>query len=388
MDNHKKFSFLTSVAKIRAATKYNCLFSKIHPPIFFIIIIFISSIATSPISVLPNVLNVYAEEIPINATGLTNDSGLINATGLTNDFGLINATGLTNDSGLINATGLTNDFGLINATGLTNDFGLINATGLTNDFGLINATGFTNATGLTNATSDTNDTGLTNATSDTNDTGLTDATKSWQFDSTLNGTKTIGNTKVEQTSNVASLKLTGEGYLQQNLNSTRTISALTLSAWVKPDYSQGSPQFTVISKENAFVLAINNNLPPSKIAIFSVFDGIKWQTVNSTIPISENWTHLAATFNGTTISIYVNGTLQSTLVLSGTPSINVNGKITSKTVDELSANTDTIIGASYSTTRESARNLFSGSIEEVNLYDSFLSSSQIAQIYNKDFGNR
>ncbi|SMH72425.1 protein of unknown function [Candidatus Nitrosotalea okcheonensis] len=47
------------------------------------------------------------------------------------------------------------------------------------------------------------------------------------------------------------------------------------------------------------------------IAQFSVFDEIKWDAVNSTIPI-QNWTHLAATYNVSVISIYVNGILQST----------------------------------------------------------------------------
>ncbi|WP_255492999.1 LamG domain-containing protein [Candidatus Nitrosotalea sp. TS] len=84
-------------------------------------------------------------------------------------------------------------------------------------------------------------------------------------------------------------------------------------AWVKPDYTQGSPQFTIMSAEKQFVLSINNLDPPAKLATFSIFDGIKWDTVNSTVPIGGNWTNIAATFNGSSMSLYVNGTLQSSL---------------------------------------------------------------------------
>ncbi len=104
-----------------------------------------------------------------------------------------------------------------------------------------------------------------------------------------------------------SLELDGEeDFLQINENSTDSVSYLTLTAWVKPDYSNGSPEFTVISKEKSFSLTINNNIQPEKIAKFSVFDGIKWTTVESTGIVDEEWTFLAVTFDGDSIGIGVN----------------------------------------------------------------------------------
>jgi hypothetical protein len=215
----------------------------------------------------------------------------------------------------------------------------------------------------------------------TNTYKIPNATKSWQFNSIQNVT-TVGSTKIQNNTNLTSLKLVGAGYLTQQINSTRNLSALTLSAWIKPDYSHGSPQFTIISKENQFVLSINNIISPIKIATFSVFDGIKWSTVNSTVPIQENWTHLAAIFNGSSISIYVNGTLQSTMHITGIPTLSVNGQLTTKTVDKISSNADIVIGAYLNTVRGNPSNQFSGLIKNVNLYDTVLSQSQIDQLSN------
>ncbi|MDE1867713.1 MAG: hypothetical protein KGI08_08420, partial [Thaumarchaeota archaeon] len=159
--------------------------------------------------------------------------------------------------------------------------------------------------------------------------------------------------------------------------------ALTLSAWIKPDYSQGSSQFTVISKSNTFILAVNNNMPPVKKVFFSIFDGIKWDTVTSNSAIPQDWTHIAATFNDTTITIYVNGKQEASQQLSGVPTIALNGQLETKTVDSLSSNADVLIGA-YLGSRNTASNLFSGLIENVKLYDSLLSPLQIAQIYQNN----
>src|SRR5437867_4621407 len=229
----------------------------------------------------------------------------------------------------------------------------------------------------------TNSTASVQANSTRNDMIVPNATQSWQFGST-NETRNVGYTELVQQSNGTSLKLTGSGYLNQNVNSTKNLSALTLSAWIKPDYSQGSPQFTVISKENTFLLAVNNIIPPTKQAVFSVFDGIKWQTVESNSSIPEEWTHLLATFNGSSIAIYINGKLESTLPTSGIPTLSVDGKLTTKTVDSISSNADIVIGAYYNTIRNVPQNEFSGLIKDVNLYDSLLNPSQIQRIYEQN----
>lgn len=209
------------------------------------------------------------------------------------------------------------------------------------------------------------------------------ATKSWQFNEPINKTDFVGSIDVRKDSDQAALALTGQGYIKENVESTKNISNFTISAWVKPDYSQGSCQFTVIGKENTFILAINNNLPPQKKAVFSVFDGIKWHTVESKSDIQEQWTYLAATFNGSTISIYVNGTIESTVHIQGIPTITTDGQLSTKTVNSLSSNADIVIGAYVNSVRGKVANQFSGLINSINLYDSLLEQSQIAKLYAK-----
>jgi len=165
-------------------------------------------------------------------------------------------------------------------------------------------------------------------------------------------------------------------------DSTTSISEMAISAWVKPDYTSGSPEVTVVSKGESFVLSINNNIPPEKVAKFSVFDGIQWTTVQSSSTIPEEWTHLTASFNKTGIEIYVNGVLEGNSLLEGVFQVSSNGKIESKTVAEITSLNDIIIGASVTSNSKSAPyNMFSGLIEGVQFYDIEQNPIEISQIY-------
>ncbi len=205
---------------------------------------------------------------------------------------------------------------------------------------------------------------------------LPNATKSFNFTS-LDGK--VG--KAVQAN--GTLELLGTGYITQKVNNTNSVKNFTISALVQPDYTQGSSVFTVISKDNQFALTINNMISPHGIAQFSVFDGIKWNTVNST-GIIQNWTHLAATYNGTDIAIYVNGTQQNSLRLPGVLTITDDGHLTPVTPDHLASNSDVVIGATIDTIRDYAKDRFSGQIKDVNFYSTLLDQSQIQQLYVLD----
>src|SRR5437879_5053825 len=92
-----------------------------------------------------------------------------------------------------------------------------------------------------------NSTAVTNDTS-TNSTDVPEVLQSWQFSSTANASAT----KIASHKNTVSSEPIPGGYLQENVNDTNKLTALSISVWVKPDYSQGSPEFTVISKYNSF----------------------------------------------------------------------------------------------------------------------------------------
>ncbi|GBL41532.1 hypothetical protein EMGBD3_09000 [Nitrosarchaeum sp.] len=185
----------------------------------------------------------------------------------------------------------------------------------------------------------------------------------------------------------SSIKLDGNDDFVTIVNETSTdnLAELTISSWVKPDYSQGSQEFTVISKDNSFILSINNLITPTKIAKFSVFDGIKWTSVESTSIIDEKWTQLGATFNGTSIQIYVNGQLESTNTLEDQLTLSVNGKLTPTTIDSLSSEADIVIGA-YVDVRKGSEQIsqqFSGQIDGVSLFNLQLDNSQIKSLYDE-----
>jgi len=187
----------------------------------------------------------------------------------------------------------------------------------------------------------------------------------------------------EETNNFLELDGDGDYLMITNDTSTNYLTGLTIAARIQPEYSNGSPEFTIISKENSFILSLNNIIEPQKIAKFSIFDGIKWTTVESNSTINEEWTHIAATFNGESIMIYVNGELEGTQQVTGLPIISVNGKLKTVTVDSISSDSDIVIGAYLNTNRGEYKiqNQFSGIIDDVLLFDTVLDQTQIYEIY-------
>ncbi|HEV2192103.1 MAG TPA: LamG domain-containing protein [Nitrosopumilaceae archaeon] len=207
---------------------------------------------------------------------------------------------------------------------------------------------------------------------------------SLQLDSSVGSISKVGHIEVKNIANQISLKLTGQGYLTEHVSSANDLNSFSLSAWVKPDYSKGSPEFAIISKEGAFVLSINNNISPAKIAKFSVFNGIKWITVESTTQIEEKWTHLIATFDGKSISIYINGKLESTLPVEGIPYYANNGMLETKNFKSISSDSNIVVGADLDKLRGQAFRQFSGLIRDLNIDSLPLVPLPIAEFNSKN----
>src|SRR5262249_8672209 len=100
--------------------------------------------------------------------------------------------------------------------------------------------------------------------------------------------------------------------------SLQLTTAFTISAWVNPAASQPTEP-AVIAKE------ISGGLPYVLYAhgdgqgpnAFTLIGGNYQQAAaTSTIP-PDTWTHLAATYDGATLSVYVNGVLASSVSVSG-----------------------------------------------------------------------
>jgi hypothetical protein len=95
-------------------------------------------------------------------------------------------------------------------------------------------------------------------------------------------------------------------------------SAFTLSAWVDPQGAQ-SMEATVIAKEIAgglpYVLyASGNGVGPNA---FALVDGSYRQAAAAGAIPTGTWSHLAATWDGATLSVYVDGVLAGSAAVSG-----------------------------------------------------------------------
>jgi len=124
---------------------------------------------------------------------------------------------------------------------------------------------------------------------------LPDAIDSLYFDhSDKDNISFQGNAAILEQENPVILFDGAGDYLVLDSDLPSKLESFTVSAWVKPDYSDGSAVFSVVGESEAFELSINNNLTPEKITTFEVYDGIKWHKVESTSQIDEKWTHLAA----------------------------------------------------------------------------------------------
>ena len=156
---------------------------------------------------------------------------------------------------------------------------------------------------------------------------------------------------VEEPASTTALEFNGYNYrtfqsqILQESKLMNDVSEFTVSAWVKPDYSSGSSEFTIISKENAFKLSINNVKTPENIVKFSVFNGFKWTTIESYSVIEEEWNHVAAKLDGQTISLYLNGNLEATKQIEKIPILNSYGYVEFGPIDGISYDSAIFFGA-------------------------------------------
>jgi len=188
--------------------------------------------------------------------------------------------------------------------------------------------------------------------------------------------------EIQEHQSETAVDLSGEDFVSEGMEEMNTVSEFTVSAWVKPDLQEDSLRHTAISKDRAFVLSINNIQEPKGLVSFSIFDGIKWTTVDSKSLITNKWNHIAATLDGSSISIYVNGELEGQKELAGTFQMNPYGYFELSPMQNVESNSDVIIGAEIIVNYDgvSSKNFFSGMIDEVLVQDKLLDEIQIEEL--------
>lgn len=187
---------------------------------------------------------------------------------------------------------------------------------------------------------------------------------------------------VEEPVSLTVKKFNGYNYGTQYSKLMNDVSEFTVSAWVKPDYSSGSSEFTILSKENAFKLSINNVKTPENIVKFSVFNGFKWTTIESHSVVGEEWSHVAAKLDGQTISLYLNGNLEAIKQIEGIPILNSYGYVEIGPIDGISSDSAVLFGAQQTSRAGdvSTYGFFSGQIDEIVIDNHSFADNEIVEL--------
>lgn len=150
-----------------------------------------------------------------------------------------------------------------------------------------------------------------------------------------------------------------------NLN----IGSFSIEAWVKSNATNGNNQ-TIISKRIS-----TNSTDGYDLRLVNNYISFNWNnghSITSTYPINSNrWYHIAVTYSGTNYNLYIDGILVKGSVSGSNPALN--------TVNCIVGAMDQNNGAPV--------NYYNGWIDELRIWNTELTVSQIRQMMNQEIKN-
>ncbi len=182
------------------------------------------------------------------------------------------------------------------------------------------------------------------------------------YGTAYNGADTLEQGKINRAGNFDGF----DDYVGVGNDSSLMPDQFTILAWIKANKLPGKKEwYGIISKGdydsgNGYELYIRSSdtkTEPNKICFG--LDSTRIFSMN--LPIVNEWIHIAGLYNGTTISLYINGELQESIIATLHPNI-----------------LPLYIGRRYS----NSSYVFDGVIDEVSIYHTALSQQEILKIYN------
>ena len=109
----------------------------------------------------------------------------------------------------------------------------------------------------------------------------------------------------------------GARVLVPDADSLRLTTAMTLEAWVNPSTVSDAWRDVIYKGNDNYYLSATSTQPSGVPAGGGIFDGSYGEAFGTSVLAPNTWTHLAVTYDGSALSLYVNGAPASSLAKTG-----------------------------------------------------------------------
>ena len=201
--------------------------------------------------------------------------------------------------------------------------------------------------------------------------------------------------------------LDGEKFLTiEDTVITQDVDKFTIVGWIQPDFSKGSQELTVVSKQDSFKMFLTKEsfeqkgghtvAVPDQTLSLSLYDGMKWFTISSDTQLTEDWYYVAAVVDGSKATLYLDGEVEGKLKLQEKMVLGICNEEECFADVKMSVSDKGIVIGAYSEFYgsynqqgilvENHRDFdnFSGFISSVEVYSSAFTDRQISKLYEEN----